>query len=72
MSSRRKRKIKLPIDSKGMPIHVGDYMAFDDGVYRIEDLTYMGEKYGWYASASNIIKGEDDVDIDNLGGGTVL
>lgn len=64
--SKRKRKVKLPCDRNGTPIHVGDWLMFDDGPFHVDMLGFVGDGYGWYAENA------DGVDADNLGGGVIL
>ena len=62
-----KRKIALPTDRHGTPIHVGDWLWFEDGgeMVHVESLTYDG--YDWFAGDEN-----DDCVSDNLGAGIVI
>ena len=65
---KRKRKIKLPTDRNNVPIHVGDWLWFEDGdeMIHVESLTYMGGGE-WFAGNEN-----DDCASDNLGAGIVI
>ncbi len=41
---KRKRKVQLPCDRTGEPIHVGDVLQWDDGTrLQVSTMTYYGE-----------------------------
>ena len=66
-----KRKILLPTDRNGVPINVGDMVAWEDGtVMKVEIMHFLGEDCvvgDWH------IEGRDDDDYsDNPGGGVVI
>lgn len=65
--SKRKRKIKLPVDRDGTPINIGDWMMFVDGPFPVNTLCYMGEELGWYALGN--VEGDES---DNLSAGKVI
>ena len=64
---KRTYKIALPTDRLGTPIHVGDWLWFEDGneMMRVESLTYDGMM--WFAGDEH-----DDCASDNLGAGIVI
>lgn len=42
----RRRKVALPCDRDGVPIHVGDLLMWDDGTtLKVATLTYYGPDY---------------------------
>lgn len=65
----RKRKVKLPVDAKETPIHIGDIVAWGDGtVFRVDTMTYFGDGR-W------TIEGQENPDedwSDNPGGCKVI
>lgn len=63
---KRKRKVKLPCDANGDPIHVGDWLIFSDGPFYVDALCWMGDECGWYATS------DTGGEADNLGGGTII
>jgi len=64
----RKRKIDLPVDRYGNPVHIGDTLYFeaDDVFIKVESLTYYGDHYipslAWVANEN-----EDEM-TDNIDG----
>ena len=41
---KRKRKVNLPVDSKGRPIRVGDIVAWGDGtIFKVTSMEYYGK-----------------------------
>lgn len=65
-----KRKVKLPTDSTGEPIQVGDLLSWPDGErLLVETLTYYGEGgIRWMADGAD---GPGDYS-DNLEGSTII
>lgn len=64
---KKSRKIKLPVDSTGEPIHVDDLLVWPNGEWlKVETLTYVGHG-GWMAEGLD--KGEYS---DNLGAATIV
>ena len=59
------RKVALPTDRDGTPIHIGDWLAFDDGPFRVDAMTYLGDDF-WYATDMN------EELTDNLSAGKVI
>lgn len=61
-----KRKVKLPCDRTGMPVHIGDLLQWDDGTrMQVGSLTYYGGD-GWTAE-------DDGGDFtDNIGAAIVV
>ena len=44
--AKRKRKVQLPCDRTGEPIHVGDVLQWDDGTrLQVSTMTYYGEDF---------------------------
>lgn len=38
-----RRKVPLPVDRYGLPIEVGDFVAWDDGsCFKVESMTWAG------------------------------
>lgn len=71
MGKKTKRKIKLPIDKTGEPIHIDDVLRWADGTrMKVDMLTYYGElrngEYCWTAES------EDGDFTDNLGASTIV
>ena len=76
MSKRHKRparKVKLPTDRTGEPIHVGDVLEWKDGSrLMVESLTYYGRQLdalGFRWVAEGLDEGEY---ADNLGASTII
>ena len=43
---KRKRKVQLPCDMTGEPIHIGDVLQWDDGTrLQVSTMTYYGEDF---------------------------
>ena len=63
---KRKKKIALPTDRNGTPIHVGDWIKFDDGILQVATLTVYSDG-GWTIGTDT-----DDYVADNPGGGVVI
>lgn len=65
----RRRKVKLPTDSTGEPINVGDLLAWPDGErLLVESLTYIGEgAISWMAEGP----GKEEYS-DNLACSTII
>lgn len=64
---RRRRKVALPTDSTGKPIHLGDLLEWPTGErLLVETLSYVGEgSITWLAE-------EPGGDSDNLGASTII
>lgn len=44
--AKRKRKVQLPCDRTGEPIHIGDVLQWDDGTrLQVSTMTYYGEDF---------------------------
>ncbi len=56
----------LPHDSRGMPIHVGDVLAFGEETVEVDSLTLFGDGE-WV-----ILDNDGKILSDNLSGGTVI
>lgn len=67
--TRRKHKVKLPTDSTGEPIRIGDLLQWPDGERMVvETLTYVGEgALSWMAEGP----GKEEYS-DNLAGSTII
>lgn len=66
MARKHKRKMKLPCDRTGMPIHIGDVLEWEDGTrLRVAVLNWYGGDF-WTAEDDN---GEFS---DNLGASVVV
>lgn len=65
---KRARKIALPLDRCGTPIHVGDWIWFEEGdeMVHVTSLTYEGDDR-WYAGDEH-----EECASDNLSGGVVV
>ena len=62
----KKRKVKLPTDRTGMPIHIDDVLEWEDGTrLRVDILNWYGGGF-WTAEDDN---GEFS---DNLGASVVV
>jgi hypothetical protein len=67
-----KRKVKLPCDRTGAPIHIGDVLAWDNGErMQVATLTYYGEEYKvvgcWTAEDE-----DGEMFADNLDGSLIV
>lgn len=69
---KRKRKVKLPCDRNGTPIHVGDWLMFEDGPFHIELLTYYGESFKGTVGGCWTAEDEGNNFCDNLANGVVV
>ena len=65
----RKRKIALPVDHYGNPVHVGDMLYFkaDDVFIKVRSLTYYGDDVPGFAWVAN----ENEDDMSDLIDGSV-
>jgi hypothetical protein len=58
--------VEFPRDSRGMPIHVGDVLAFGDEMVEVDSLTLFRDGE-WV-----ILDDDGKILSDNLSGGTVI
>lgn len=66
-----KRKVKLPTDRTGEPIHVGDVLQWDDGTrMQVATLTYYGKELESIGSWT--AEGECEEYSDNLGNSIIV
>ena len=66
---KRKRKVKLPTDSTGEPIRIGDLLQWPEGErLLVETLTYLGHG-AWMAEEPSA---SGDEYSDNLGAATII
>ena len=72
MTKKRKRKVTLPTDRDGTPIHIGDWLMFSDGPFHVETLTYYGSEIESAINGCWTAENEDEVFCDNLSAGKVI
>ena len=66
---KRKRKVRLPVDSTGEPIQIGDLLQWPKGErLLVETLTYLGHG-AWMAEEPSA---DGDEYSDNLGAATII
>ncbi|MBQ9002149.1 MAG: hypothetical protein IJ087_09880 [Eggerthellaceae bacterium] len=66
MSKKQRKKVKLPRDRNGVPIGIGDIIAWDDGTtMRVAVLNYYGD--GCWT-----VWGEGEEDSDNIDNSKVV
>ena len=72
MTKKRKRKVPLPTDRDGTPIHIGDWLMFSDGPFHVETLTYYGKGVENAVGCGWTAEDENEVFCDNLSAGKVI
>ena len=72
MTKKRKRKVTLPIDRDGTPIHIGDWLMFSDGPFHVETLTYYGKGLDPAIGGCWTAENENGDICDNLSAGKVI
>lgn len=66
---RRKRKVRLPVDSTGEPIQIDDLLQWPNGErLKVDTLTYIGHG-AWIAEEPSA---SSDEYSDNLGASTII
>lgn len=69
---KRKRKVKLPCDRNGTPIHVGDWLMFDDGPFHVDTLLWCGYGLSLVTSDGWVAIDEHERESDNLRAGVII
>lgn len=70
--TKRKRKVKLPLDRNGTPINVGDWLMFSDGPFHVETLTYYGKGIELAIGGCWTAENEAGDICDNIKAGVIL
>jgi len=70
--SKRKRKVKLPLDRNGTPIDIGDWLMFSDGPFHVEVLNYFGEGLEPAIGGCWTAENENGDVSDNLSAGEIV